>query len=468
MAGARNEGMEILLPAMIVLAIGIGVLAFFIIRSLLMPRQIAAIAALVKNGRTQAAAKAIRALIAKNPRHAAAHYYLGLIYLSEGKGELALMELKTVNQISQFGPDVPEIEFRKRIAGLYLRFNQIEDALKEYLVLLQLEPGAAENYYMSAKLFVERNRSENAIGYLKKALELDPRHSNAHFELGKILYREKKPIEAKNELGMAIKYDPENSEAFYYLGKIQKETNEFTPALLSFEKAVRNPELKAKALVERGACYMSLNDADRAIPELERAIKAAKDESSNEALYGRYFLAMCFEKQREIDKAIEQWEKIYSKKSSFRDVAEKLSQYQEFRTDDRMKDYVTCGKDAYALLCNSIVTSAMGLIVRESNDIPNGVDIIAVEADNQKWLGTKKLPVLYRFLRTPDILDESSVRAVLDKSKQLGVVRGAMLTSSGFTRASMEFAENRPVELYTKERLQEFLNKADFFDRKRK
>jgi tetratricopeptide (TPR) repeat protein len=460
--------MELILPLMIVLAIGIGLLVFFLVRSLLMPRQINAISELIKNGRTQAAAKAIKALIAKNPRHASAHYYLGLIYLAEGKGELALMEFKTVNQISQFGPELPEVDFRKRISSLYLRFNQVEEALKEYLVLIQLEPNFADHYYQAGKLFLERNRSDNAIGYFRKALEIDQRHAAAHFELGKLLYREKKPLEAKSELNLAIKYDPENGEAYYFMGKIQKESNEFTAALLSFEKAIRDPEFKSKALVERGACYMSLNDVERAIPELERAIKSTKDESSNEALYARYFLAMCFEKQREIDRAIEQWEKIYSRKTSFRDVAEKLSQYQEFRTDDKMKDYVTCGKEAFAQLCASIITSSMGLIIREASDVPNGTDIIAVEADNQKWLGTKKLPILYRFLRTSDTLDESAVRAVLDKSKQKGTIRGAILTSSGFTRAAMDFAENRPVELFTKDHLQEFLDKADFFHRTRK
>jgi tetratricopeptide (TPR) repeat protein len=460
--------MAFIIPVIIVLLVGIGFLAFLIVKSLLMPRQISAIADLIKNGRTAAAAKAVRALIAKNSRHASAHYYLGLIYMAEGKGELALMEFKTVNQISQFGLEVPEIEFRKKIAALYSRFNQAEEALKEYLVLIKIEPDNAANYYMAGKLFVERGRADSAIGYFRKALEYDPRHSKSHFELGMILYRDKKPIEAKSEISLAIKFDSDNAEAYYYLGKLQKESNEFTPALLSFEKAVRDPELKAKALVERGGCYMSLNDLDRAIPELERAVKAAKDESSNEALYARYFLAMCYEKQREIDKAIEQWEKIYNKKASFRDVAEKLSQYQEFRTDDKMKDYVTCDRESFVAICGSILTSSMGLIIRETTEIPSGVDIIAVEADNQKWLGTKKLPVLYRFLRTPEVLDDAAVRAILDNLKKLGVVRGAIITSSGFTRTATEYSENRPIELYTKDHLQELLNKADFFSRKRK
>jgi tetratricopeptide (TPR) repeat protein len=378
------------------------------------------------------------------------------------------MEFKIVNQISQFNQDCPEIEFRKRIADLFVRFNQHEEALKEYLLLIQLEPKAADHYYVTGRLFLERSRSDSAVSYLRKAIELDPRHGKAHFELGLLLYREKKPVEAKAEFGLALRFDPENSEAYFYQGKLQKESHDYTGALLAFEKSMRDPELKLKALVERGGCYMSLNEFDRAIPELDRAVRSAKDEGSNEALYGRYFLAMCYEKQREIDKAIEQWEKIYQKKASFRDVAEKLSQYQEFRTDDRIKDYITCSREEFQEICKSIISSSLQLQSREITEIPNGVDIIAVESDNQKWLGAKKLPRLFRFFRTPDMLEESSLRSLIDQLKKLNVVRGAVLTSSGFTRAAIDFAENRPVELFSKDQLQELLSKADFFSKKKK
>jgi len=44
--------------------------------------------------------------------------------------------------------------------------------------------------------------------------------------------------------------------------------------------------------------------------------------------------------------------------------------------------------------------------------------------------------------------------------KKLGIIRGVIVTSSSFNRAAMEFAENRSVELYHKEQLQELLKKA--------
>lgn len=422
-----------------------------------MPRQTKAIAEALKQGRSAVVVRSAKALLSKNPRNAVAHWYLAQAYAAEGKPELALMELKSVNHIGQFGPELPEAEFRTRIAALFERFNQIEDALKEHILLTKLEPHSAIHYMNAGRLFEVRGKTDVAANYLRKSLEIDDRLYEAHHALGMILYRTKHSMEAKAELEAAIKWNPDDYEAFFYIGKILKEMSDFTAALLSFEKASRSQEMRVKCLVERGGCYMSLGSLDKAIPELERASKQIKDESLPESLYCRYFLAMCYEKTRNLDQAIEQWERIYAKKPGFRDVAEKLAQYQEYRTDDRMKDYLTCGRDEFAEICKSVVQGPMGLSIRDINEVQNGVDIIAVESDSDKWIAAKKMPRLVRFLRVSDILDEGTVRSLLDQMKKLSIVRGTVVTSSGFSRAALDFAENRSVELLTKDKLQEML-----------
>jgi tetratricopeptide (TPR) repeat protein len=452
--------MSFVVILIIILGVAIGFLSWFIIRMVATPRHTKEVGEQLKQGRVASAIRSSKALIAKDPRNGEAHWFLGLAYLADSKPELALMELKQVGQIGQFGPDLPEAEFRKQIAALYERFNQPEEALKERILLTKLEPRTAVNYYEAGRLFEARGRTDLAINYLRKALELDTRLAKAHHILALILYRTKHPMEAKSEFELALKWDADDYEAFFYLGKLLKEMNDFTGALLAFEKAMRDPAFKVRALVERGGCYMSQNALDKAVPELERAVKLIKDETAPEALYGRYFLAMCYEKLRNLDKAIEQWEKIYAKKPGFRDVAEKLTQYQEYRTDDHMKDYLTCGKEEFAEICKAVVQGPMNLSIRGADEIPNGVDIIAVEGDSEKWLGTKKAPRLVRFVRVSDSIDEAAIRALLDQMRTLGVVRGGMVTSSAFTRAALEYAENRSVELYTKEQLQEMLTKT--------
>jgi tetratricopeptide (TPR) repeat protein len=374
-----------------------------------------------------------------------------------------MMELKTVNQIGNFTGLCKEIPFRKQIADLYFNFGQIEESLKEYLLLLKLEPQEADHYYQAGGLFEERNKSDKAVGYYRKAIEINERHHGAHYKLGVLLYKMKKPVESKAELERALRLSPEYYKAYFFLGRILKDNHDYTGALLAFEKAQRDPDQKVKSLIERGGCYMSMNSIDRAVTELQRAVALSPDEGATETLYARYFLSLCYEKMRDIDKAIENWEKIYSKKPSFRDVAEKLSQYQELRTDDRVKDYLTATIEEFYNICK-ISTEAMGLGVRDITDIPNGCQVIAVESESEKWRNARKQPKLLRFLRIPELISESTVRSLHEEMKNLGVTRGVVITSSNFSRKAIDFAETRPIDLVNKEQLQTILQKADFSD----
>ncbi len=422
--------MPILFLFIIILGSGIGVITFFIIKSVGTPRKTSELNKALKQGKANAVIKAAKAIIAKDPRNSDAHYLLGQAYLMEHKTELALMEYKTVNQIGRFGTFCPERDFRQQIAELYEKYRQPEEALKEYLLLIKLEPQVSKFYYKAGDLFEQWDKSEKAENFYRKAIELDPKSGPAHFRLGQILHHSKKNVEAKRELETALKLQPENYKAYFYIGRILKDNHDYVNALHMFERAQRDPEQKVKALIERGTCYMGMNNFDSAIGELERAVKLSTDEGANETLYTRYFLAMCYEKTRKIDKAIDHWEKIYSKKTSFKDVAEKLSQYQELRDDDRVKDFLTVSMEEFYEICKTI-TQSMGLNVRDVSDIPNGCQILAVDSD-QKWRGAKRMPRLIRFLRIAELIPETSVRSIHEEMKSISVTRGMIIASANF------------------------------------
>jgi tetratricopeptide (TPR) repeat protein len=460
--------MTIVIAIIIVLGVGIGFLIILVVKSLAAPQRVEVLADLLKRNKIPAVIKAAKAMTVKDARNAEAHYYLGKAYQADGKAELALQEFKTVNQIGIINHNIPEVDFRQNLAQLFTRFNQGEEALKEYLLLIKLTPNKGDYYYWAGKLFSERNRNDMAQNYLRKAAELSPRDGKIHYELGVMLYKEKKAGEAKAELEIALKAQPDNAQAHFYLGKLQKDSKDYTIALSSFEKAARDSQFKIKALVERGGCYMSLNAPDKAIPEFDRAVRAITDESSQDALYARYFLAMCYEKTRELDKAIAQWDKIYSQKKNFRDVGEKLSQYQELRSDDKMKDYLTSGQQEFMELCKAISVQVMALQVKGAKSIPNGCELIAIENDSAKWKNARKMPRLVRFFRMPEMVDEAQLRALLDDAKSQNMVRGMAVTSSGFSGSAVEFANSRPLELFNKEKLHDMLQRVTPDDPKRR
>jgi Tfp pilus assembly protein PilF len=450
----------------LILGTGVTVLLIFLVRSFIAPQKIAGIEKLIDAGKYGAAIKQARVLVTRNSRDAEARYLLGKAYLADGKSELALMELKAVNATALFSKTIPETEFRKTIAQLYLKYNQPEEALKEYLLLIKLEPFQAEHYYNTAVLFEQRDNTDQAMQYYRKAVETDPKHAAAHASLGLLLFRGKQMTDARQEISLALKLDPKNSKAYFFQGKLLRENHDYANALVSFEKVLRDPELKQKALIERGCCYLEANSTEKAILEFDRAIKASTDEAGNDTLHARYFLASCYEQIRDIDQAIAQWEKIFNKKRNFRDVGEKLSQYQELRSNDHMKEYLTATRDDFFTICKAVTGQSLELAVREIKETKYGCALIAVENDAEKWRNVRKMPRIILFYRDPNLIEDAFLRTLQEEMKKQAIIRGVVITSSGFTRTAFEFAESRPLELIGREKLEQMLATIDPFGTK--
>jgi tetratricopeptide (TPR) repeat protein len=452
--------MPLIIILIIILGASIGIVAYFLIKSIIAPKKMETLFKNLEQGKSGAVTRTAKQILAKNPKNLDAHYLLGMAYLKQNKPELALMELKTVNQIGVFDGYTQEKEFRRQIGELFERFNQPEEALKEYLLLIKLEPNNAEYYYKAGNLFEARDKADKAKNYYRRAIKLDPNHSEAHYRLGYVLYRSKSTVEAKKEFELAIKEEPANYKAYYYLGRLQKEEHNYTAALTSLERAQRDPDFKIKTLIERGTCYMHMKQFDNAITELQRAIKLSSDEQSQETLYARYFLSLNLEKERRFDEAIEQWETIYKKKPGFKDVAEKLSQYQDLRADDHIKDYLTVGPSEFHELCKAVTTQQLGLQIRDTADIKNGCQVLAVES-NARWRNARKMPKLVWFLRIPESIDEDTIRSMHEELRKSNIGRGVIVSSSGFSRKAIDYAESRPIELMGNDQLQKLLRSID-------
>lgn len=437
------------------LGLGIGFTTFYIVRNMVAPKKIARVAQLLKQNKSSAAIKLAKQLLAKDQRNPETHYLLGKAYLTDNKPELALMEFKQVNQIGVFDGTIPEVSFRREIAALFQRFNQPDEALKEYLLLLQKDPNTAENYYQVGQLFESRNKAAKAVGYYRKAIQLQRGHGLAHLHLGLILYRAKKFTEAKQFLEKALRFQPEAYEAYYYLGRIQKENKDYAAALESFEWSTKAPDFKIKSLVERGTSFMEMNNLERAVPELERAIGQVKDQTEGDALWAHYFLATCYERMRKIERAIEHWEAVYKVKPGFQDVAEKISQYQELRQDDVVKDFLTASQTDFRQMCEK-ATAKMGFTIQSITDEPDGAKVIAVEAKSN-WRNTKAMPHLIRFVRIAELIDEATVRETQEEMKSQNINRAAIVASSNFSRMAIDYAESRPINLLNKDKLQKLL-----------
>ncbi len=443
-----------------VLFVVIVTVTIILVKSLVKPQKISSIQKLIKEQKYPQAQKLAKGIIAKNQRDYLAHYWLGKAYLADNKSELAFMEYKTVNENALFNGDIPEIEFRRTMAELYKKFNQPQDALKEYLLLTKLDPTNAENDYNVGQIYESMGKGAMAMGFYQKCITANKKHAKAHSAMGYLLYRSKQYTEAKKEIDTAIHLSPDTYSNYYYMGKILKDNNNFSAALKQFEKAERDPLFKQRALIERGSCYAAVTQFDNAITEYEHAIKISKDEANQETLYARYFLASCYEKTRNIEKAIEQWEKIFSRNRSFRDVATKLSQYKEIEANDNMKEYLTCSAQNFSELCKKIALSGFNLTCQRIEQTKSGCVMLASDDKKEGWMNQRQQMILVQFFRDTNPVEDSVVRKAADSVKSQNYEKAILISSSEFTRTAMSFAETRPINLVGKLQLETLLSKA--------
>lgn len=444
----------------IVLCAIVATAAFFIIKNILLPTKADVLPKLYKQGKTQHLIKSAKQIISKDSKNYLAHYYLGKAYIKENKTELAILEFKIVNENALFGTEIEEIPFRQEYASILLKCNQQGEALKNYLLLTKLEPRNAENYFNCGQIYEQQNRYDVALGFMQKAAFLDKKHAKAHAEIGLMMYRTKNYSEAKKEIDISLRLNPENYSAYYYLGKILKDAKDLQGAIKAFEKAQRDPEVKQKSIIEHGSCYMMANRLDNASLDFIRAVELDKNNENPETLYARYFLATCYEKMRKIDKAIEQWEAIYKQNKGFRDVGSKLSEYKDLQANDYLKDYLTCSNEEFMEICKMACEKSFKLQVLSCDLKKWGCQLTGVDKRDESWMAVRKQLLFVRFYREPEPIDDTEVRQALDEMKSLGSVKGFLFSSSGFSNTAKRFADNRPVELAEKQKLEAILAQA--------
>ena len=403
------------------------------------------------------ATRLLKTALQKSDSNSAAHYYLGLCYVKMNNLEWALPHFRKVIQINRYNNYVQEVDARERLADIYLHYQKLEEAQKEFLLILKLKPDDYQYYYRVGEIFYQRHYKDNAAAYFQKALEIRPSHVDSLFRMGEFHYMGKRPSEALNHMNKCLKLDSNYLKAHYYLGMVHLDSRNYLQAIQEFEKSVGDKEYRLRSFLQKGRALMDSGSSEKAIYEMERGVSYITDED-NTSFALRYLLASAYERQRDIPSAIAQWEIISNVKKDYRDVQSKLKEYHDIRMDDQLKDFMTASDDKFETICRKIITN-LDLEVLELKASKGMIaTIIATEHESQ-WRAQRRSKFLVKIYRINESVGEKLIREMQDQMKEAGMTKGYFLTSSDFMRQAIEFAETRPIELYDKNRLSSLMRK---------
>lgn len=447
----------------VILIVTVGFLTFiYIMNTLVNPYRMDSIKALIDNQKYEQAINALNNILKRDDKNPMAHLYLAEACYLSGNFEMALIEYKQALSSGKFSSSATEKSIHRRLADIYLRFNQLEEAQKEYLVLSQMEPQNAEYLFQIGNIFYQRGMKEHAFSYLDRALKSGKASSQIYFIMGKILYEMNKAGEALNYFTNCVKLEPKNMEAHYHIGMILKSMNSYGKAVQEFDVAeqAKDNQLKIKAIFQKGLCKMEVGDSEGAKADFERALKYATEEN-NVTIAIRYTLGLVYEKERRLVEAVEQWEKVAQLRPNFQDVQTKLSLYEDLRVDDRLKDLLTATPTTFEIIAQNML-KVIGYEPLEVKALDgDNLEIICIEK-SVKWRNVRGGRVLVVFSRDNEDVAEDMVAKLTEKMKNIHATRGVYITTGKFIPQAIRYAENRPLDLYDRQKLTDILKKSGY------
>jgi tetratricopeptide (TPR) repeat protein len=434
------------------------ILALYVFSTYFFPRKLDEIAEMIKKGQIKLAIRKLDEVLAKDDRNIYAHFLLAEAYRLDKNKQYAIVEYNQVLKLGTFTERVNEVEVRSKLANTLKDTNRINDAKKEFMILTQLDPNNYKNYYELGMLFFNASVLDKALDYLKKAVSLNKSDPEMFYYLGQIQYRGGNNTDAKQSFLNTIKLDASNNKAHYFLGLVLRSEADYEWAVKEFEVAQKSDELRTKCFLAKGSCYMEMNQYPKAILEFERGLKITRKGSETEFNI-RYYLANAHEKMRDMQSAIDQWEKIYEQKKNFRDVEQKLRQNSEFRQDDRIKDFMIASLSNFEHLCRKMIES-MGFDINELKVIKDSeIEVFAVEKDDNRR-NTRRIYRIIHILRTTNSITDSYLRNLYDTMKSKNAQRVMVITTGDFSQSAIDYSNTRPIELYSKTKLIEILRQV--------
>ncbi len=137
---------------------------------------------LLNGNDTQAAIHALEKFLALFPEYALAHNDLGVLYYNSGQKENSKNHYEKAAELQP-----GNITFQKNLADYYyVEEGRVEDALKLYVQILEIEPQDIETLMITGHICVALHKFDDAKVFYNRVLEIEPWNADARENLDKL------------------------------------------------------------------------------------------------------------------------------------------------------------------------------------------------------------------------------------------------------------------------------------------
>lgn len=150
------------------------------------------------------------------------------------------------------------------IAKYYLKQNNLEQAKKYMLKLIDKYPNTYLGHKMLAEIYEEEGKLTNAIDEYVRAIEINTKDYNSYYKISVLLQKLNNNDAAINMLNDLLKKKPDYLEASMLLGDILYDEERFKEATIVYTEALKYNPTNYDIYYNLGMVYTRLNDFQKA------------------------------------------------------------------------------------------------------------------------------------------------------------------------------------------------------------
>lgn len=160
--------------------------------------------------------------------------------------------------------------------------NRITESIEEYGQAIELEPGAAVNWFNRSMANSEIGRYESALADAQESLRREPEFSLGYAASARAKLGMGHATEAIKELTHGIQVSPGNIELVLERARLNVEFGFLNDGIADYTRSIELTPSDARGYIGRSRAYSSIGKTPRALDDLDRA---AKLDEKNPSVY---------------------------------------------------------------------------------------------------------------------------------------------------------------------------------------
>lgn len=396
--------------------------------------------------------------LASNPKDANALMAVADLNFGDNNFSKAMKTYRLLVDLCAVNPELDEYKISLRYGICAMEEKIYKEAYKSLMLARNSKPEDFQTNAYLGKIEYMMNKYDRAINYLLFALKMKPDHTESNRFLGMCYFKLKKYKEAVPRLNRAVSGHPDDKEPLFALAISCNESGRVEHALKIFSHLRPDPLWGPKSTLYSGTIHAKMRKYDQAVTDYEIGLKH-ENIPDDILLELQYRLAGVFSSQGQLDKALEILRDITKINPGYKDIQPQIKKFRELSSNKNLQVYLNAPSSDFVSLCRNlteiVIKKTKVSIVDVSFNNAEYVDILA-DVKAQKWEDL----ILFRYVRTEGMVGQMMIRDLYEQIKELHAGRGFCFSAGGFTENAEEWVEARLIDLVSKEKLLQHLNKV--------